>query len=383
VEQDPHGYGGPVMTDCPTVAFVRDVLGRREPAAWPRTELAWQNVIRFTSSHLALPAFAARFCELASAADLEDCDAATRTASAFLKDILGNNRARNAAFAAETGRVAGMLSAERIPALTLKGAAFLLEDSRRPEDHASWRFMGDIDLLVPQDRLSDAASALELCGYRPAHDHYDPARDAHLPPLMHTETGTVVELHDRLFGLDALGLDVDRLWHDALPIPAMETTALRRPSRAHRLHHLIMHAQLHNRHYPVARLLLKDVIDFDALVAADDRAVLDEVFEGLDKPEHLAAARAFVAGCEAFLNRAPSLAADATTSAWAGKALANLTAPGPVWYRVVADAVRLETHRLRRERGHVRHRLHQCVDLGALRYSAASWSYKARQKYWG
>lgn len=73
----------------------------------------------------------------------------------------------------------------------LKGANSLWD--QRP----AWRFLRDIDLLVPADRIADAAQALRNAGYfpdaaRPVRPHHH-----HLAPLYNEEHNGWVELHRR------------------------------------------------------------------------------------------------------------------------------------------------------------------------------------------
>ena len=78
-----------------------------------------------------------------------------------------------------------------IQPILLKGANSLWD--QKPD----WRFLRDIDLLVPADRAADAAQALRNAGYYP--DNARPVRPHHhhLAPLYNEEHNGWVELHRR------------------------------------------------------------------------------------------------------------------------------------------------------------------------------------------
>lgn len=69
---------------------------------------------------------------------------------------------RGLALAAETARLCGALAGAKVPVVALKGAPLaMLAHGSLATKHA-W----DIDLLVPADRIEDAAQALAAAGYR-------------------------------------------------------------------------------------------------------------------------------------------------------------------------------------------------------------------------
>jgi len=73
----------------------------------------------------------------------------------------------------------------------LKGANSLWD--QRP----AWRFLRDIDLLVPADRAADAAQALRDAGYYPDNARPDRPHHHHLAALYNEEHNGWVELHRR------------------------------------------------------------------------------------------------------------------------------------------------------------------------------------------
>jgi len=106
--------------------------------------------------------------------------------------------ARNAALLSQLVAVLDALDAAAIPHVALKGVALLAT----VYDDIGMRPMVDADILVPDDRLADAAAALEAIGFEgtlleaPGLEHHWPLVKAGPGVLPLT-----VELHRRLFAL--------------------------------------------------------------------------------------------------------------------------------------------------------------------------------------
>lgn len=96
----------------------------------------------------------------------------------------------------EIDRVGLTLSRLSLPTILLKGAAYIVRDlplARR-------RFSGDVDILVPWDRLGEVERALHGDGWRQqGTDEYDELyyrRWMHeLPPMVHLLRGSVLDVH--------------------------------------------------------------------------------------------------------------------------------------------------------------------------------------------
>ncbi len=111
----------------------------------------------------------------------------------------------NALASAETGRVHALWEAEMarralaplgIPVILLKGTAYVAAGL----DAGRGRMIGDLDILVPRDRLNEAETALLEAGWewvKP--DPYDDAyyrRWMHeLPPLIHATRDRMIDVH--------------------------------------------------------------------------------------------------------------------------------------------------------------------------------------------
>ena len=119
----------------------------------------------------------------------------------------------NARRDAAAGRVAALWEAEMarralaaldVPVVLLKGTAFVAAGL----DAGQGRLIGDLDILVPRDRLDDVEAALLAAGWewvKP--DPYDDAyyrRWMHeLPPLIHRDRDRMIDVHHTILPLTA------------------------------------------------------------------------------------------------------------------------------------------------------------------------------------
>jgi hypothetical protein len=107
-----------------------------------------------------------------------------------------------------------------IPVILLKGTAFAAAGL----DAARGRQIGDLDILVPRDRLSEAENALLCAGWEwvkpdPYDDHYYRTHMHELPPLIHRERDRMIDVHHTILPLTArLRPDAAALIEDAVPL---------------------------------------------------------------------------------------------------------------------------------------------------------------------
>lgn len=134
-----------------------------------------------------LPLIGTRLLE--AAGDL--CPPSFRTA---VRTAQSAARVRGLAVYGATRRVSALLAEHDIPALALKGP-LLAEEAH---GDMGLRETGDVDLLVPRERLDDAAALLVQQGYRPPLDRLraNGLPDLHL--VLRIPDGPPVELHWRV-----------------------------------------------------------------------------------------------------------------------------------------------------------------------------------------
>ncbi len=205
----------------------------------------WENLIAAAADELVLPALRSRLAEIGITIPprLEE----------FLAAVEEMNQERNERILDEARAIAESLNAIGIEPAFLKGAAYLVEGvlPSCPERPLSGRYLCDLDLLIPESRLRDAAAALEGQGYEPdASDEMAPFRH-HYPQLQRpcaADGGgsAPVELH-RWFGHGVARrlLSADEVLADSRRLE-WRGVRIRIPSPEHLVTHLILHSQIHH-----------------------------------------------------------------------------------------------------------------------------------------
>lgn len=245
----------------------RPAAGTPLAATVADSRLPWPRFARLSGVHLLTPALGACLEELGLAGplppDLRDYLAAMRAAG----------EERNRELRADLRRIVAVLNGAGIEPVLLKGALRLV-DGLFPGD--AWRFMHDLDLLVPAAAVDGARRALDALRWteKPAGDGED---GRHALVLVRPDGLSRLELHDEpLEGpwrplLDAAGVL-------ARARPRTEGgIAFREPAPADQLAHLVLHAQLQHAHLSTGRLLLRDLAELALLVRRHGAATLAEV----------------------------------------------------------------------------------------------------------
>ncbi|MBI5331592.1 MAG: nucleotidyltransferase family protein [Betaproteobacteria bacterium] len=146
------------------------------------------------------------------------------------------------------------------PIVLLKGAAYVMAGL----SPARGRILGDIDLLLPRDRLDQAETLLRFAGWFGAgHDAYDQRYYREwmheLPPVTHFRRGSTLDLHHNILPLTArCKPQAERLW----------TGVRRLDAELHRLGDadLVIHAATHLYHEGEWGYGLRNLADIDALL---------------------------------------------------------------------------------------------------------------------
>lgn len=104
----------------------------------------------------------------------------------------------------EVEGLVSLLSQIKVAPVFLKGAAYAIQDF----PFAAYRNFGDIDLMIPRERLADAERILTAGGWLPTntnpYDQYYYRTWMHeLPPLKHMHRGTILDLHHAILPLTA------------------------------------------------------------------------------------------------------------------------------------------------------------------------------------
>lgn len=214
----------------------------------------WNEIITLASAQAVLPALASAIRNLPGGLDVAG------DAGVFLAEMEDANGRRNGRLKDRLLGIGITLDQAGIPAVAVKGAAFLLND-----DAAAWRFSHDLDILVPAEAVEPAARILVAMDYADSGLPYRPADQHHYPALVHADGETVVEIHGRLSPQpDFPLLPAERVLRNAEPLAG---TPLKVPHRDDHLVHLIAHAQCFSLRYKRRIVLLRDFYDLMELAA--------------------------------------------------------------------------------------------------------------------
>jgi hypothetical protein len=255
-----------------------------------------RRLVAVASRHRITSAFAACLADLGLDGHLPPD---LREYFAFMR---ARNAARNRQLRDELGAIVARLNSVGVEPCLVKGAARLV-DGLYPD--GSWRFMIDLDLLVPEDRLGDCVAALCADGYSPfGLDQVDPDdhEAKHYPPLLHQERLASVELHRRLTEGPRLPL-----------LPTHEIVANSRSVRTcvgrvrllsveDAIVHLIEHFQLQYFHSLLALLRLSEAVEFHLLIGRGGSDLdWQYTMARFAKPEWRRACLSFLYGTKALL----------------------------------------------------------------------------------
>ncbi len=162
----------------------------------------------------------------------------------------------------ETEMARRALSPLGLPVILLKGAAFVAAGL----DAGEGRMIGDLDILVPRDRIDEAEAVLLGAGWEwvkpdPYDDGYYRRHMHELPPLIHRERDRMIDVHHTILPLtarvrpDAVALIADAV---ALDDAGMLRTLSREDMIIHAVAHLLADGDLQGG--------LRNLWDIDRLV---------------------------------------------------------------------------------------------------------------------
>ncbi len=330
-------------------------------------------MIAFASAHFVLAALAE---PLRRAGSVVPGDAVE-----FLDQIEAANIERNAGLREFAIRTAARFNEIGVEPVALKGAAFLFS-RMADQSNAPWRFMQDVDLLVPEARLAACVEVLRAQGFVASKATYDPHEEAHYPPLVSPCQTFSVELHTRLFGLNDYELPSSEIVSEARPAAGTDARLLV-PSARHRLMHILAHAQLHNRNYVRRRLVLKDLLDISMLDRESALSPAQSAGSDFSAQRAREATSALLAAWQIALHSQSNGPDGSAAGCWAHHAIERLS--WPQWRKrlsMPADHLRLEIARLRTEPGHLTRRVRTLASRDRLRHTASNWLSKQRQYHW-
>ncbi len=162
----------------------------------------------------------------------------------------------------EADRIDHALRDQDYPVVLLKGAAYILAEL--PPGTA--RMLSDVDILVPQERLAEAETALKEYGWRSQphssyDEHYYREWMHELPPLVHTTRGAVVDLHHNILPRTSrLCPDAATLISASLPLPGSRLRILAPAD-------MVLHSIVHGFYGGEFANCWRDVLDVHELIS--------------------------------------------------------------------------------------------------------------------
>lgn len=325
--------GAPLLV---TEALLRAAagIGPDGPPPVPLDEETWLEVIRLASAHLVLPA-------LATGLDRAGADwSIPGDARAYLDAMREANGVRNRKLKAALPAIIDSLQSTGIDPLAVKGAAFLVIEDRAP----SWRFLGDLDLIVSPELLPRAVEVLKELGFASEAGDYDPRRDAHAPAMLGADGMTIVELHSRPFAEGQWGELEAALWWDRRKVQAggVEVSI---PSAEVCVAYLLLHSQEHHAYFAQGRLLLRDLLDLAMLARRQEIPDWSAVLRHVPERAQDRAAALLAAGAQ-FGVPMPGIIISPPQRAWAELARNRLLQP--VFHRQLTAALSMAGYEARR-----------------------------------
>jgi hypothetical protein len=225
----------------------------------------------------------------------------------YLDAVLTFNGRRNVLLLETLSRVVAALNAIDIEPVLMKGCARLVE-GEYPQP--SMRFLGDLDVLVPTNRATDAYAALVANGFGERPEDGIPSPNfQHLRLLHEDKTGAGVEIHRQVTVYCPRVLSTPWFCEGTRPFRLRGNLHVRLPDPTRSACHNIVHDQFDHKRYQDRTIELRQLLDL-ALIrkrheAAIDWAELDHLFCRNDLGEVLATYLQF---CEELLGqKAPRL----------------------------------------------------------------------------
>lgn len=211
-----------------------------------------------------------------------------------------------------------------IPAVILKGGAEMLAPFYQDATH---RYLSDLDILVPEARLKEAAEILFARGGVQNSEDADYFKEHHhIPVIEGGELPFRIELHRNIGdGLTHQVLSGAEILEKAVET---DTDGMAVPTIEHRFIHHLLHSQLRNKLYDRSYLNLRDCIDHYHFSHAADTATKHRIHERLNSHALSPMLEGLDVLCEVMF-RMPNEGEQrkAPSEKWAARALRNFGQP--------------------------------------------------------
>jgi hypothetical protein len=225
---------------------------RKEIAA---NRINWEKVVLLSSGQLVLPAF---YLQLKRNGLLPDLPT---DLAKYLSDLTELNRERNLSILAQTEEITSLLNEHNIQPLFLKGTAHLLYGLY---NDIAERMLGDIDILLPEDRMVEAAEILIGKGFKSILE-FKPgllSEIKHYPRLQNLDYTAAVEFHREILDFpNQKILRAVEILNDKQKVNVGGGVAFI-PSAQKLMIHNVLNSQIGDRAFVNGNILLRQLYDF-------------------------------------------------------------------------------------------------------------------------
>ncbi|MGE0021695.1 MAG: nucleotidyltransferase family protein [Draconibacterium sp.] len=233
------------------------------------TNFSWENAVLNASNQFVLPAW---YIQLKNAGLLDEMPEELKL---HIESLTNLNRERNYRIINQAKEIAVLLNQHGITPVFLKGTAHLLLNLYN--DPAE-RMIGDIDFLVRDHEILPAAKLLKTLGFQPLVEYNSAMHSEmkHYPRMVNYDYPAAVEIHrevtnppnDRYFRAGLIFSEIQKI---------KGTLEIYVPGYRHLLIHNMLNAQLNDKSFSNAGILLRQSYDLFLLAGKENPlTVFDE-----------------------------------------------------------------------------------------------------------
>jgi hypothetical protein len=201
-----------------------------------------------------------------------------------IEEITNLNRERNRQILNQTIKISTLLNKHGIAPVFLKGTAHLLLGLY--SDPAE-RMIGDIDILVNDNELIKAAELIKTFGFQP-HEEYIAALHyemKHYPAMVNSDYPAAVEIHREILNSPyEKNFRADNIIKTKQQVKGFDGVYV--PGNKELIFHNMINAQINDRNYSNARVLLRQTYDLFLLANKENPLKVLEDFGKFKKESH-------------------------------------------------------------------------------------------------
>ena len=222
--------------------------------SFPKSDVFWNNLVYFASSHLILPAF------LSSIKSKKLNNYVPKDLISYLTELSDLNQNRNIEINNQIKFLSHTLKKNKIEHAFIKGAALLIS---KPYNVVKNRMIGDIDILISKNDILKAQKILLKLNFKEQKSSEieflkNISQKKHLPRLINSKFISAVELHLNLFENDYIDLiDTDEIMNQRV----LTTDGFYILSKKNLWLHTILNWQLNDCGYKKNFLSFRSVVD--------------------------------------------------------------------------------------------------------------------------